>query len=223
MERKEAASSPGWRSARDYIKDDDIKGNSSFHPQRHAAPWQASPWWAFRGRIGVAAMGVVALVSILTLGLTRQAPTNAGAVTHSPVNPTKPAYTRAEEAYIQALWPIHGDVERSTLRVSLGKIFYTTNDLSRAELKTRIDAAMATYQNAEERISALQTPPSLTRARDDYLAAVGLFKQSATESLRTFYDGNDNHLLAAYPLSQEGSTMIRAVGARFWQDEFPPN
>jgi len=26
------------------------------------------------------------------------------------------------EAYIQALWPIHGDVERSAVRVSLGKI-----------------------------------------------------------------------------------------------------
>jgi hypothetical protein len=38
-----------------------------------------------------------------------------------------------------------------------------------------------------------------------------------------FDDGNDEHLLAAYPLSQEGSDKIRAVGAQFWRDEFPPN
>jgi hypothetical protein len=38
-----------------------------------------------------------------------------------------------------------------------------------------------------------------------------------------FDDGNDEHLLAAYPLSQEGSDKIRAVGGQFWRDEFPPN
>ncbi len=211
MERKRAASSRGM-----HLAGDGITGKSSYHPQ-----------WPFSGKMTVAAMGALAFLAVVAFGVTREAGTTGGAasaaIARSPANPPKPAYTRAEEAYIQALWPIHGDVERSTLRVSLGKIFYKTNDLSKADLKTRIDAAMATYQSAEGRISALQPPPSLARAQDDYLAAVQLFKQSAAEALKMFEDGNDEHLLAAYPLGQEGSTKIRAVGARFWQDEFPPN
>ena len=59
----------------------------------------------------------------------------------------------------------------------------------------------------------MQPPPSLVREQDNYLAAVGLFKQSATEALKMFEDGNDEHLLAAYPLGHEGGTRIRAVGA----------
>jgi hypothetical protein len=208
MERKGAASSQRWRLA-----GGDITGKSSFHSQ----------WRPFSGKIGVAAMGVMALLAVVAFGITREANTNVGAIARSPANPPKPAYTRVEEAYIQALWPIHGDVERSTLRASLGKIFYTTNDLSKADLKSRIDAAMATYQTAEGRISSLHPPPSLARAQDDYLIAIRLFKQSAAEALKMFEDGNEEHLLAAYPPSQEGSTKIRAVGARFWQDEFPPN
>jgi hypothetical protein len=208
MERKGATSSQWWRLA-----GGGIAGKSSYH----------SPGRRFSGKTAVVAVGVMVVLAVFAFSVHRETTTSVGVTARAPANPPKPAYTRAEEAYIRALWPIHGDVERSTLRLSLGKIFYTTKDLSKAELKTRIDTAMATYQNAEGRIRALQPPPSLARAQDDYLAAVRLFKQSATEALKMFEDSNDNHLLAAYPLSQEGSTMIRAVGARFWQDEFPPN
>jgi hypothetical protein len=208
MERKGATSSQRWR-----LHGGDIAGKSSIH----------SPGRRFSGKTAVVAVGLMVVLAVFAFSVHRETTMSVSVTARAPANPPKPAYTRAEEAYIQALWPIHGDVERSTLRLSLGKIFYTTNDLSKAELKTRIDAAMATYQNAEGRISALQPPPSLARAQDDYLAAVRLFKQSATEALKMFEDSSDSHLLAAYPLSQEGSTMIRAVGARFWQDEFPPN
>jgi len=88
--------------------------------------------------------------------------------------------------------------------MSLGKIFYKIDDLPKADLKARVDAALATYRRAEVRISALQPPSSLAHAHDEYLAAVRLFEQSAIEVLKMFDDGNDEHLLAAYPLSQEG-------------------
>jgi hypothetical protein len=179
---------------------------------------------ALRGTIAAFALGALALLAV-GFSVTREG-TTVRNTTDTPIthaSAPKPAYTRAEEAYIRALWPIHGDVERVTLRASLGKIFYKNNDLSKAELKTRIDAAMATYETAETRISTLQPPPSLASAQEDYLTAIRLFKQSTAETLLMFEDGNDEHLLTAYPLGQEGSTKIRAVGARFWQDEFPPN
>ena len=126
-----------------------------------------------------------------------------------------------ERYFLQWQLLLHPQPER--VRLSLGKIFYKTNEMGKAELKARVDKALATYRTAETRIAALQPPPSFERAHEDYLAAVGLFQKSALEVLKMFDDGNDDHLLAAYPLSQEGSNKIREVGVRFWQDEFPPN
>ncbi len=185
------------------------------------------PRWPLGIKGSVLAVAVLAVLGVLAFAGTRELTTMGRAPT--PVlskpapTPQMPAFTRAEEAYIQALWPIHGEVERSTVRMSLGKIFYKTNDIGKAELKARVDDALATYRRAETRISALRAPPSLERAHNDYLAAIGLFQKSALEVRKMFDDGNDNHLLAAYPLSQDGSNKIRAIGAQFWRDEFPAN
>src|SRR5438309_11880684 len=172
-------------------------------------------------------VAVVALLGILAFAANREAIITGRAPSPALSRPEtvsqRPAFTRAEEAYIQALWPIHGEVERSAVRMSLGKIFYKIGDMGKVEVKARVDDALATYRRAEARIGALQPPPSLQRAHDDYLAAVELFEKSALEVEKMFDDGNDEHLLAAYPLSQEGSDKIREIGVRFWQDEFPPN
>src|SRR5262245_30516105 len=69
--------------------------------------------------------------------------------TTRPTAPPRPAFTPAEEAYIKALWPIHGDVERSTARMILGQIFYKTKDMDRAALKGRVADALLTYQRSE--------------------------------------------------------------------------
>jgi len=167
------------------------------------------------------------LLGVVAFGVSREAtPTGrpaSPAISRPAATPPKPAFTRAEEAYVQALWPIHGEVERSAVRMSLGKIFYKTNDLGKADLKARVEAALATYRRAETRISALQPPASLAREHENYLAAIRLFEQSAVEVLKMFDDGNDEHLLAAYPMSQEGSNKIREIGVKFWEDEFPPH
>jgi hypothetical protein len=211
MGRKGAASPDGLRAT-----GDGLAGKMASHAR-----------WPFGVKGRVLAVAVLALLGIVAFAATREATTTVRgpipAVSRPPSAPQKPAFTRAEEAYIQALWPIHGEVERSTVRMSLGKIFYKINDMGKADLKTRVDDALATYRRAETRIAALQPPASLERAHDQYLAAVGLFQKSALEVLKMFDDGDDDHLLAAYPLSQEGSNKIREVGAQFWQDEFTPN
>ena len=107
--------------------------------------------------------------------------------------------------------------------MSLGQIFYKTNDISGTQLKARIDEALATYRQAQTRLRALGPPPSLQAAHEQYLAAVRLFEASALEVLKMFDDGRDDHLLAAYPLNQEGSDKIREIGVKFWPGEFLPN
>jgi hypothetical protein len=210
MERKAATPSQGVRAA-----GDGLAGNIAYHAR-----------WPFSAKNAAVAVAATTFLAVVALGVIRLA-TTAGPAPSPAVariaTPSRPAFTRAEEAYIQALWPIHGEVERSSVRVSLGNILYKTEDLGKGDLKARIDAALATYRRAEARIGALQPPPSLAQAHNDYLAAVRLYEQSAVEALKMFEDGDDDHLLAAHPLSQAGSNKIREVGVRFWQDEFPPN
>ena len=200
------------------------RSGTSADPSGRAVGCQ--PLVALRAKVFLLAFGALVLVGVLIFAVIHQATTGrvATSVPTQPLSPPpRPPLSRAEEAYSQALWPIHGTVERSAVRMSLGQIFYEIQDMDRAELKTRADDALATYRQAEMRLHALRPPPSLQRAHDDYLAAVQLFQKSALEVLKMFDDGNDDHLLAAYPLSLEGSNKIRAVGAQFWRDEFPPN
>jgi hypothetical protein len=166
----------------------------------------------------------VIVVSVLTFAVSRAVTTTpAPVVAKSAPRPTRPAVTPAEEAYVRAMWPIHGDVERSLMRASLGQILYKTNELSRAELQARMEQALVTYRGAETRMRALEPPASLKKDHEQYLAAIVLFQESAVEANKMFKDGKEDHLLAAYPKSQEGSDKIREVGGKFWPNEFPPN
>jgi hypothetical protein len=107
--------------------------------------------------------------------------------------------------------------------MTLGQIFYKINDMDRPSLKKRVDEALATYRRSDARLRALQPPPTVERDHQEYLAAIVLFQQSAIEVLRMFEDGRDDHLVAAYPLSQKASDKIREVGGKFWPNEFAPN
>src|SRR5262249_4037660 len=158
-------------------------------------------------RLQLICFGVLALLGVVVVAAVREITMSSRTMTPPPsrraVAAARPPFTRGEENYIQALWPIHGDVERSTVRMRLGQIFYKTSDFNRPQRKARVDEALATYRQAGQRLRALEPPPSLRPAHEKYLAAVGLFEQSALEVLKMFDDGRDDHLLTAYPLNQE--------------------
>ena len=177
-----------------------------------------------RRTVLILAAALFTLMGILTFAVTREVTSTSPPNTARPSRqPTRPALTAAEERYIREMWPIHGDVERSTMRASLGQIFYKTQDMKRDELRTRLEQALAVYRRAEGRLGALEPPPSLRREHEEYVSAVRLFKESAVEVLKMFEDGRDDHMVAAYPKSQAGSDKIREVGGKFWPNEFPAN
>jgi hypothetical protein len=124
---------------------------------------------------------------------------------------------------VQALWPIHTDVEVAAERVALGTILYKTSDIQLAELQARLEQSLGAYRSADARLQTLYPPDSLRHSHETYVAAVNLFEQSAVEMLRMFEDGSENHLQAGYPLYLDGTNKIRDVGGNFWPDEFPPN
>lgn len=181
---------------------------------------------SFTLRRGAFVLVVLMLLSIAGFALFREvSPTGPVAARDlpRPQKPAKPAFTPAEEAYIQALWPIHGQVERSAARMALGQIFYTINELDRPSLKKRIDDALLTYRRSEARLRELTPPASIQRDHEEYLSAIELFQKSAVEVLRMFEDGREEHMLAAYPLGQKATDKIREVGGKFWPNEFAPN
>ena len=166
----------------------------------------------------VAVLGVLVGVAIARESAPVAAPANR------PALPTpRPPLAPGEQRYIEALWPIHTDVERAAVRVALGASFYKLQDLSRADLKTRLDDALVAYRGAEQRLRELQPPESLRGRHDAYLTAVQRFEASTLEMLRMYDDGSDDHLTTAFPLSLKGSDEIRELGESFWPDEYPPN
>jgi hypothetical protein len=177
------------------------------------------------GKRALIVVAALVLVGIVAVAVGREVNSRRVAATaaSTPARPARPPLTRAEEAYIQALWPIHGAVERSAARMALGQIFYVTKDLDRAELKARVDEALVIYRRANTQLGVLQPPPSLQAAHADYTAAVRLFETSATEVLKMFDDGSDEHMRVAYPLGQQAADKVREVGLKFWPNEFPPN
>ena len=168
---------------------------------------------------------VAGLLGVLAFATTRELSRAAtpAAVSPAPARPARPALTAAEETFMKAVAPIHADVQRSLMRASLGQILYKTNDVSVGELKTRMAQAQAAYARAETSLRELEPPGSLVREHERYLAAVRLLQESSVEAMKMFTDGRDDHLLAAYPKSQEASDLIREVGGKLWPNEFPPN
>src|SRR5213593_5246343 len=147
-----------------------------------------------RARIVLSAVGLIFLAGVVTVAAVLEMRASRAVMsepqTRVAAPQPRPPLTRAEEAYIRALWPIHGEVERSS--VSLAQIFYKTRDMGTVQLKSRVDEALASYRRAEKWLGTLEPPPSLRRSYDEYLAAVRLFQKSAVEARRMFDDGNDD-------------------------------
>ena len=74
----------------------------------------------------VLTVAIVVLLAILAFAANREAIITGRAPSPALSRPEpvlqRPAFARDEEAYIQALWPIHGEVERSAVRMSLGSL-----------------------------------------------------------------------------------------------------
>lgn len=175
-----------------------------------------------RGDSGSARAPVAPVAAATPTPAATPAPADA-AHAHDAAPAQRAARTADEEAYIRALWPIHGEVERVAMRLSLGQIFYKTQDMPRADLKARVDEALAAFQAADKQLRALAPPASLKPDHDTYLTGVLLFRDATTELRKMFADGSDDHMAAAYPRSQEASDKIRDVGGKFWPHEFPPH
>ena len=185
-----------------------------------------APHGFFRPKPLVAGLIVLALLAVLCVSLLWEAtvpgPTAATAPQSSPA-PPRPALAPAEEAYAQALWAIHADVKRAAYDLTFSGLRHKLKQADGSDFGTRVREASRTLDRAEARVRALAPPPSLGQIHTRYLDAVQLFQRSAAEMLKVTVDGRDEHLLAAYPLSQQASEELLRVGDRIWPGEYLPN
>ena len=178
-----------------------------------------------RPKVLIAGLILLALLAILCASLLREA-TIAGptAATAPPsLAPPRPALAPAEEAYAQALWVIHADVKHAAYNLTFSGLRYKLKQADGSDFGTRVRDASRTLDRAEARIRALAPPPALSQVHAQYLDAVQLFQRSAAEMLKVTVDGRDEHLLAAYPLSQKASEELLRVGDTIWPGEYLPN
>jgi hypothetical protein len=172
------------------------------------------------------ALVVLALGALVGWAVVREsaAPAPAPAVATRPAElPPRPAPTAAEEVFARALWTIHGEVKTATFGLTLAGMKFKLRELDRTELGARVRAADRAYRDAEARTGQLPSPPSLAEVRAGYLEAVRLLRSSAAEMAKTAEDGRDEHLVAAFPLSQEASRRLLEVGKVIWPGEYVPN
>ena len=86
-------------------------GTIGGHPMRRVSGARLSP------KILILVLVFVSLLGVLAFSLSRELTTTTRPMAARPaLRPPRPALSPAEEAYIRALWPIHGSVERSTVR-----------------------------------------------------------------------------------------------------------
>jgi len=182
-----------------------------------------SPKLALGGALALVLLGLV----VLAAGREANPIPRAAAPTPVPVasfeHEARPAFSPAEQQYLESLWPIHIEVERAAVRMALGAAFYRDRDIDGAALKGRLDEAHDAFSSAAQKLDTLTPPPEALPAHQAYADAVRLFQASATEMLRMFDDGDEAHLVQGFPLSQQGSDRIRELGARWFPDEYPPN
>lgn len=178
-------------------------------------------------KVVIAGIVLASMLGLLSFSLFRElggGQSSARATGSRPVvATTRPALTAEEEAYAQALWPIHNEVKAGALKMTMSGIQYKTNNADAASLRSQVLASMETYRRAEAQIRGLTPPPSLESTHNDYLEAIRLYLESGAEMIKLYDDNRDDHLVAAFPMSQEGGKRIRAVGNVLWPSEYVPN
>ena len=129
---------------------------------------------------------IVALVATVGFALQREM---APKVTGKPVaaafgeQPVR-ALSAEEEAYAAALWPIHSEVKLFAVTMTFAGLAYKTEDHDLRRLEAKVRPLTESFRAATGRARALAVPASLQRVHDQYLEALALYENAATEMVK---------------------------------------
>ena len=123
-----------------------------------------------------------------------------------------------QQRYLAILTGVRGQVDESAMRIGLLSAQYAQGQISTSELEARLDVDLASLRRVDEQLSLASPPAELRSANAEYLSAVRLFEQAATELMQIADDRDSTHIAAAVPSSLDGMSQLQ----RARSDALPP-
>ena len=137
--------------------------------------------------------------------------------------PQPAALTADEERFATALWAVHREATRLAVAMSFAGIAYQTGDRDARALARKIEPLAIFFHDAEMRVRSMSTPPSLASTRWQYVDAMALYANVATEMLKFTEDGDSQHLGEAHRMDVRASEDMLRVGEVLWPGQYKPH
>jgi hypothetical protein len=172
----------------------------------------------------------IALLAVVAVSLQREAasgsPPSSGlkSTEQASTVPKLPPLTEQEEAFSEALWPLHQEmVEPSAGRLASAGMTFAADDHDANRLATKLTSLRQVFHDTQAKVAAISAPPSMQPLRDRYVGLLVLYEQSATEMLEVARDGDEGHLINAQAKSQHAAEELIRIGDILWPGEHKPN
>jgi hypothetical protein len=171
---------------------------------------------------------VVALLVVVAVSLQRETASGTGlgsmSVDHESPGPNLPPLTPEEEAFAEALWPLHQEVvEASAGRLTAAGMTFVVDDHDASSLVAKLTPLRQIFLDTQRKVAAIPAPSSLQPVRERYVALLVLYEQSATEMMEVARDGDQGHLINAQSKSEHAAQELVKVGDILWPGEHKPN
>jgi hypothetical protein len=137
--------------------------------------------------------------------------------------PQPPALTADEERFATDLWAVHREATRSAVAMSFAGITYHTDDRDARALARKVEPLAKFFRDAEMQVGSISAPPSLSSTRGQYLNAMVLYANAATEMLKFTEDGDKQHLDEAHRMDVRASEDMLHVGEVLWPGQYKPH
>ena len=174
--------------------------------------------------VGACVAGLIALVAVAAVRETAKPQERGGEVNSAYGGVAqRPALTAAEEAYAQALWPIHSMVKQSAVKMTFAGLAYKMGDIKRTGVKDRVAPLRPIFEAALVKANTLQPPASMRELHQDYTGAIELYRNSSVTMMKVADDGRDQHLIEAHEMSDKAAGLTLKVGEALWPGEYKPN
>ncbi|TXL82225.1 hypothetical protein FHP25_00570 [Vineibacter terrae] len=138
-------------------------------------------------------------------------------------HPPLPALTADEERFATALWPVHREASRLAVSMSFAGIVYQTEDRDARALARKVEPLATFFHDAEIRVRAMSTPPSMFRMREQYVEAMALYATAAAEMLKFAEDSDVRRLGEAHRMNVKASEDMLRVGEVLWPGQYKPH
>lgn len=170
---------------------------------------------------------VVGLIAVVAIAAFREsagpAPQEAAAVAGYGLQVERPAVSPQEEAYAHGLWPIHAQVKQDAVKMTFAGLAYKMGDIKRGAVMERVAPLTPRFDQALGEIKKLQPPASMRSLHDEYVEAIGLYREASVTMVKVAADGDDRHLFEAQEKSEKASGLTLKVGETLWPGEYKPN